>query len=109
MTRSWGRIVVEMTNGGTFAFPPRLAQGLEAAEPKEIAAVEVLPGGYGLHWEILDVDLAMPDLVAGLFGRGLIWRGQAGPARPRARPPPRARTVRKAADPARWAEDLLPR
>lgn len=76
-----GRIIVEMTNGCTFAFPPRLAQGLEAAKPEEIAAVEVLPGGYGLHWEMLDVDLALPGLMAGLFGTRAHMARRAGQAR----------------------------
>jgi hypothetical protein len=62
------RVVVELTNGCTFAFPARLAQGLETATADALAAVEVLPGGYGLHWEALDVDLSLPGLMAGLFG-----------------------------------------
>jgi Protein of unknown function (DUF2442) len=28
----------------------------------------VTPSGYGLHWESLDVDLGVPQLVAGIFG-----------------------------------------
>jgi hypothetical protein len=74
------RVVVEMTNGCTFAFPPRLAQGLKSARAEEVAAVEVLPGGYGLHWEVLDVDLALPALMAGLFGTRAHMARQAGQA-----------------------------
>jgi hypothetical protein len=62
------RIVVDLTNGCTFAFPARLVQGLETAAPETLAAVEVLPGGYGLHWEAEDVDVSVPGLLAGLFG-----------------------------------------
>jgi hypothetical protein len=62
------RVVVDLTNGCTFAFPARLAQGLGSATGDELAAVEVLPGGYGLHWEALDVDLSLPGLMAGIFG-----------------------------------------
>ena len=60
--------VVELTNGCTFAFPPRMAQGLEAATDDELATVELLGAGYGLHWETLDTDLSVPGLLAGLFG-----------------------------------------
>lgn len=61
-------MVVELTNGCTFAFPPRLAEGLETATGDQLAAVEVLGSGYGLHWEALDADLSIPGLLAGLFG-----------------------------------------
>jgi hypothetical protein len=63
-----GRVMVELTSGCAFAFPARLAQGLESASPELLASVEVLPGGYGLHWEAVDVDLSVPGLLAGLFG-----------------------------------------
>jgi Protein of unknown function (DUF2442) len=63
-----GRIVVDLANGCSFAFPARLAQGLEDASADALAEVEVLGQGYGLHWEKLDVDLSIPGLLAGLFG-----------------------------------------
>ncbi|HRY26093.1 MAG: DUF2442 domain-containing protein [Geminicoccaceae bacterium] len=72
------RIVVELTNGCTFAFPPDLAQGLEGASDMELEAVEILGAGYGLHWESLDVDLAVPDLMAGLFGTRAWMARRAG-------------------------------
>ena len=62
------RIVVELTNGCIFAFPPRLAQGLSGARKVDLAAVEVTPAGAGLHWESLDVDLSVFGLVVGVFG-----------------------------------------
>ncbi len=62
------RVIVELTNGCTFSFPPRLAQGLETATENQLAEVEILGGGYGLHWEELDADLSVPGLLAGLFG-----------------------------------------
>lgn len=66
--RKRGRVVVDLTNGATFAFPPRLAQGLETATDDQLARIEILGHGYGLHWESLDVDLSIPGLLAGLFG-----------------------------------------
>jgi len=62
------RVVVELTNDATFAFPPRLVQGLEDATADEIAEVEILGAGYGLHWETRDVDVTVPGLLAGIFG-----------------------------------------
>lgn len=66
--RHIGRVIVDLTNGCTFAFPPRLAQGLESATDEELATVEVLGSGYGLRWDAQDVDLSLPGLLAGLFG-----------------------------------------
>ncbi|SDJ59179.1 DUF2442 domain-containing protein [Salipiger marinus] len=74
------RIIVDLTNGCTFAFPPRLAQGLETASEDELEAVELLGAGYGLHWEALDVDLSVPGLMAGLFGTKSYMARRAGQA-----------------------------
>jgi hypothetical protein len=62
------RIFFELTNGVVIGFPYKLLQGLEQATPEQLAKVEVTPSGYGLHWEQLDVDLGVPQLVAGVFG-----------------------------------------
>lgn len=78
--RARGRIIVELTNGCTFAFPPRLAQGLETATEDQLAGVEILGAGYGLHWEALDADLSIPGLLAGLFGTSAHMARLAGQA-----------------------------
>ena len=78
--REHDRIVVELTNGCTFAFPPHLAQGLENATAEQLAQVEILGAGYGLHWEALDVDLTVPDLLAGLLGTKSYMARRAGQA-----------------------------
>ncbi len=74
------RVIVELANGCTFAFPPRLAQGLEAATEEQLAQVELLGTGSGLHWEALDVDLSVPGLLAGLFGTRAYLARHAGQA-----------------------------
>ena len=66
--RRSGQIVVELTNGCSFAFPARRAQGLERASDNMLSKVEILGAGLGLHWEGLDVDLSVPGLLAGMFG-----------------------------------------
>ncbi len=78
--REAGRIVVELTNGCTFAFPPALAQGLEQATAIELAQVEILGAGYGLHWEALDADLSIPGLLSGIFGTKAYMARHAGQA-----------------------------
>ena len=66
--RRANRIIVDLTNGATFAFPPHLVQRLQDAQPDHLAEVEVIGGGYGLHWETLDEDLTVPGLLGGIFG-----------------------------------------
>lgn len=74
------RIIVELTNGATFAFPPALAQGLCDASDAELAEVEVIGHGFGLHWETLDVDYTVPGLVNGVFGTAKWMAARAGRA-----------------------------
>lgn len=74
------RVIVDLENGCTFAFPPRLAQGLGGASEEQLADVEVLGRGHGLHWEALDVDLSLPDLMAGIFGTTVWMARRAGQA-----------------------------
>ncbi len=79
--RQASRIVIELTNGCTFAFPPRLAQGLETATDDQLAEVAILGRGHGLHWETLDVDLSLPGLMAGIFGTQAYMARRAGQAK----------------------------
>jgi hypothetical protein len=78
--RERGRIIVELTNGCAFAFPPRLAQGLGTATEAQLAEVEILGAGHALHWEALDTDLSVPGLLAGLFGTAAFMARRAGQA-----------------------------
>jgi len=57
-------VIVELENGRGFSFPARLAQGLEAAADEELAEVEILGDGYGLHWEALDVNVSVTGMMA---------------------------------------------
>ena len=72
------RVVVHLTNACTFAFPPELAQGLEKAADDQLAQIEVLGGGYGLHWPALGVDLTVPGLLSGLFGTASFMARRGG-------------------------------
>lgn len=78
--RDLGRVIVELTNGCTFAFPPGLAEGLEGATDEQLSQAEILGAGSGLHWEALDVDLSIPGLLAGLFGTRAAMARRAGRA-----------------------------
>jgi hypothetical protein len=71
-----GRIEIELKNGCMFAFPARYGQGLQGATEEQLAAVEILYG-EALHWEELDADLGVPQLVSGMFG-SKAWMRQLG-------------------------------
>ena len=72
------RVIVDLTNGCTFAFPAHALQGLGDASDQELSQVEVLGSGYGLHWDLLDADFTVPGLLMGLFGtRAWMEREQA--------------------------------
>ena len=75
-----GRVIIELTNGCTFSFPPGLAQGLEQATGDQLADVEIIGSGFGLHWEALDADLSVPGLLAGLLGTKTYMARRAGQA-----------------------------
>ena len=66
--RATGRVVIELANGCLYAFPAQLAQGLRGASDDDLAKVIVDGVGFGLHWPVLDADLYVPALVAGVFG-----------------------------------------
>ena len=75
-----GRIVVELTSGATFAFPPALVQGLSEATPRQLADIEVSPVGFGLHWPQLDEDYSVQGLMNGVFGTAKWMAARGGRA-----------------------------
>jgi len=64
-----GRIMLELTSGYVFGFPAAAVPALAHATPAQLAGVELGPGGGGLHWEALDVDLSVPGLLLSALGR----------------------------------------
>jgi len=66
--RRTGRVVVDLTNGCSFVFPARSLQGLAQATDAELAEIEILGAGHGLHWPALDADFTAPGLLMGVFG-----------------------------------------
>jgi hypothetical protein len=66
--RATNRIIVELLNGCTFMFPVELAEGLRGAATDDLAAVKVMPYGFDLHWDTLDVQFTLAGLMANRFG-----------------------------------------
>ena len=75
-----GRIIVEFANGSAFMVPARSLQDLEGASDEDLSEVQ-LWGGYGLHWDTLDVDFTIPGLMAGNFGTARFMQQKGGQSR----------------------------
>ena len=63
-----GRVVVDLVNGCSYAFPAALVQDLQGASHDDLAGIEVDGLGFNLRFPALDVDLYVPALVSGIFG-----------------------------------------
>lgn len=70
-------IMFKKTDGVVIGIPINLLQGLGNATRAELSEVEVTPSGYGLHWESLDIDLAVPQLMRQVFGTKT-WMSKLG-------------------------------
>ncbi|HKP75411.1 MAG TPA: DUF2442 domain-containing protein [Longimicrobiaceae bacterium] len=62
------RVVVDLANGSTLAFPRELVHELRDASTAQVAAIEIQAGGRALRWEALDLDLGVAPMLAGIFG-----------------------------------------
>lgn len=74
------RVVVELANGASFSFPPKLAQGLADARVADLAVIELSPLGAGLHWPRLNADWTVEGLLVGVFGSRAWTRQHAAKA-----------------------------
>ncbi len=62
------RLRVELVSGVGVSIPVASIEGLAGAPASVIRSVRMQGGGYGLWWPSLDLDVAVPELVAGCFG-----------------------------------------
>ncbi len=67
--RRTGRVMLELTSGFVFGFPPKAIPALANATADQLAAVTVSPGGSALHWEELDADLSVAGLLLSAVNR----------------------------------------
>jgi hypothetical protein len=93
--RRSARIVVRLNTGVEIAFPVDLAEGLAGASPDDLAAIEITPAGFGLHWPKLDADLYVPALLQGAFGSKRWMAAQLGATGGKARSAAKAAAARE--------------
>ena len=92
--RRSGRVLVDLTNGCSFVFPARSLQGLARAGDAELADIEILGAGHGLHWPALDADFTVPGLLMGLFGTRAWMASELARRAGRAKSPAKAAAAR---------------
>jgi hypothetical protein len=70
-------LILKLSDGRRYVIPREELQGLQSATEEQIARVEILGGGTGLHWPDLNVDLYVPGLLRGVYGNKK-WMAQIG-------------------------------
>jgi len=70
-------VILKLTDGSRRMIPREDLQGLEMGTPQQLARVEIVGGGTGLHWPELDADLYVPALLQGIYGTKL-WMAKIG-------------------------------
>jgi hypothetical protein len=69
--------ILKLTDGSRRAIPREDLQGLQKGTPEQLAQIEILGGGTGLHWPALDADLYVPSLLQGIYGNRQ-WMAEIG-------------------------------
>jgi hypothetical protein len=62
-------LVLELTSGVLFGFPPTIVPALRRLTRQQLARVALSPSGGGLHWDEPDVQLSVPGLLLTSFNR----------------------------------------
>jgi hypothetical protein len=61
-------ITINLRNGAKFICPCHLIQGLQEASLDDLADVYISAAGNSIHWDTLDIDMGIPELITGIFG-----------------------------------------
>ena len=70
-------VTLHLNDGVRVSIPRVLLEGLENARPGEVAKMEILGNGTGIHWPLLDVDHYVPGLLNHIFGTSR-WMAELG-------------------------------
>jgi hypothetical protein len=91
---STARLVVDLVDGCSYAFPPHYLDLLRGAAPEALARVEVFGAGERLTWPALGAEYDVPALVNQLFGTSAWLAAAAGRAAGRVRSEAKAAAAR---------------
>jgi len=70
-------LILKLSDGRRHVIPREELQGLESATKEQIAQVEILGSGTGLHWPALDLDHYVPSLLRQIYGTRK-WMAEIG-------------------------------
>jgi hypothetical protein len=70
------RIVMELSNGVSVAFPIDQIQGLEGVALEDLVNVKVQGRGFGLHVPTIDADISVACLFANLLGSNVMVQAE---------------------------------
>lgn len=70
-------LILRLSDGHRHVIPREDLQGLQSATKEQIARVEILGHGTGLHWPALDLDYYVPSLLRRVYGNKS-WMAEIG-------------------------------
>ncbi len=70
-------LVLKLSDGHRLLVPREDLQGLQSATKEEIARVQILGNGTGLHWPALNLDHYVPSLLRHVYGTKR-WMAEIG-------------------------------
>ena len=70
-------LILKLSDGHRHMIPREDLQGLQSATKEQIAQVEILGNGTGLHWPALNLDHYVPSLLRRIYG-GKSWMAEIG-------------------------------
>jgi Protein of unknown function (DUF2442) len=70
-------LILKLSDGRRHLIPREDLQGLQSATKEQIARVEILGNGTGLHWPALNLDHYVPSLLRRIYGTKS-WMAEIG-------------------------------
>lgn len=70
-------LILKLSDGRRHLIPREDLQGLQLATKEQIARVEILGNGTGLHWPALNLDHYVPSLLRRVYGNKR-WMAEIG-------------------------------
>jgi hypothetical protein len=70
-------LILKLSDGRRHMIPREDLQGLQSATKEQIAGVEILGNGTGLHWPALNLDHYVPSLLRRIYGNKT-WMAEIG-------------------------------
>ncbi len=64
-----GRVHVHLADEREISFPVARNRRLRGGTPEQVARVELICGGTGLHWPELDEDISVAGILEGRVGQ----------------------------------------